>query len=61
MTMAEMNEGYQQYLAYRMKDDPACRAFLQDAGVVNIDDKDPRTVRKIVELAYKFVATHQAP
>jgi tetratricopeptide (TPR) repeat protein len=61
MMMAEMNEGYQQYLAYRMKDDAGFRRFLQDSGVVDIDEKDRRTVQEIVELAYKFVAAHRAP
>lgn len=34
MTMVEMNEGYQNYVAYRMKDAPAFRTFLHGEGVI---------------------------
>ena len=61
MTMAEMNEGYQHYLAYRMKDNAAFRAFLVNHGVVSIDDTGRGTVDRIVELAYRFGATREAP
>jgi len=44
MTMAEMNEGYQNYVAYRMKDAPTFRTFLHGEGVIDIEAKDQNTV-----------------
>ena len=61
MTMAEMNEGYQNYVAYRMKDAPAFRTFLHGEGVIDIEAKDQNTVDRIVSLAHKFAAMRQAP
>ena len=60
MTMAEMNEGRQNYVAYRMKDAPAFRTFLHGEGVIDIDAKDQNTVDRIVSLAHKFAAMRQA-
>lgn len=61
MTMAEMNDGYQSYVAYRMIDFPEFRSFLASKGVKNIEQKDHKTISKIVDLAYQFVATGNAP
>jgi tetratricopeptide (TPR) repeat protein len=61
MTMAEMNNGYQDYVAYRMIDDKEFCSFLASEGIRDIKSKDRRTVGKIVELAYKFVGMGKAP
>ncbi|MGD0207503.1 MAG: tetratricopeptide repeat protein [Verrucomicrobiota bacterium] len=61
MTMAEMNDGYQDYVAYRMIDDAGFRNFLTNEGIRDITSKDRNTVGKIVELAYNYVRTGKAP
>jgi tetratricopeptide (TPR) repeat protein len=61
MTMAEMNDGYQNYVAYRMTDYPEFRDYLVSEGVENVRSKEQNDVSKIVELAIKFVATGKAP
>ena len=61
MTMAEMNDGYQNYVAYRMIDDAAFRGFLASEGIRDITSKDRKTVNTIVDLAYKWVGRGKAP
>jgi tetratricopeptide (TPR) repeat protein len=61
MTMAEMNDGYQDYVAYRMIDDAGFRNFLAGEGIRDVTSKDRKTVCQIVELAYKWVGTGKAP
>jgi len=64
-TMTEMNEGYQDYLAYRMISDVGFVVFLQSQGISGFDSgrpkKDPKVVEKIVKLACAFVKTGKAP
>jgi hypothetical protein len=60
MTMAEMNEGYQNYVAYRMIDYPEFQEFLNNQGVQEIESKDQQTVSRIVDLAYRFVEIGKA-
>lgn len=61
MTMAEMNEGYQNYVAYRMLHDEGFRAYVQKNGIEDLASKDPKTTGTIVKLAYEYVHTGRAP
>lgn len=61
MTMAEMNDGYQKYLAYQMIQFPAFQAFLGKNGVKNLQSKDRDIMDRIIELAFEYVKTGKAP
>lgn len=61
MMMAEMNDGYQNYVAYRMIDNPGFRDFLIEEGLEDIESKDQSTVAQVVALAHRYVKTGRAP
>jgi tetratricopeptide (TPR) repeat protein len=61
MTMAEMNDGYQSYMAYRMIDDPQFRDFASSQGLKELDAKDSKTVSEIIKLAYEYLDSGKAP
>lgn len=61
MTMVEMNDGYQNYVAYRMISDEGFRTYLMENDVTDIESKDPNITGRIVKLAYEYVQTGRAP
>lgn len=54
MTMAEMNEGYQSYLAYRLTDNQDVRDYIASRGG-EIGPRDPKSMANIVRLVYELV------
>lgn len=60
MMMAEMNDGYQDYLAYKLIDTSDFHDFVIGRGVAAPRSKSPDMVNKVVELAYDYVATGKA-
>lgn len=61
MMMAEMNQGYQDYIAYRMI---KCQTFAEYAGkrgVADVNAQDKETVEQITALAYEFASQGLAP
>jgi len=60
MTMAEMNEGYQSYLAYRLIDYPDVRDYVVSHGVATIESRDHKTVNDVVQRVYEYVDAGKA-
>lgn len=60
MMMAEMNNGYQDYLAYKLIDDAEFCDFLVSKGIEDPQSKAARVVERIVELAYEYAAQGRA-
>jgi len=61
MTMAEMNDGYQNYLAYRMIGYRDCQEYLKKCGLVSLNDKSRENVSAITKHVMEFVKTGNAP
>lgn len=60
MMMAEMNDGYQDYLAYKLTTDAEFCDFLVSQGIENPKSKEPKIIEKIVKLAYEYAAQGRA-
>lgn len=60
MMMAEMNDGYQDYLAYKLTDDAEFCDFLISRGIENPKSKEQKIVEEIVKLAYEYSAQGRA-
>jgi len=61
MTMIEMNDGYQNYLAHQMIKHESFRKYLKNNGIKDVDSKEMKTVNNIVKLAFEFVKLGNAP
>lgn len=61
MMMAEMNKGYQDYLAYRMTDYRPFAEYLKKNGIGDISSKEAKIAERITCLAYQFAKDGLAP
>ena len=60
MMMVEMNDGYQDYLAYRLIDTPDFCDFLFSAGIDDPKSKEPKIIKRIIELAHEYASRGKA-
>lgn len=60
MTMAEMNEGYQSYLAYRLTDNFEVRDYVAKRGGEFIS-RDPKSMANVVRLVHELVDAGKTP